>query len=91
MVWEYRVVTFNSEYETMAGAVLRDTVSGPLSGPAKSCEIIRFRLEIEGREGWELVSLMPAYPSTSPPDCQDISVANPWMLHAIFKRPKEQQ
>jgi hypothetical protein len=91
MVWEYRVITFNTEYETMPDALIRETVTGtPLSSPAKSSDIIRSRLEMEGRSGWELVALMPAYPSTSPSHCQDISVPNPWMYHAIFKRPKEQ-
>ena len=90
MVWEYRVITFNTEYETMSDAVLREAVMGPISGPIKSNEIIRSRLEMEGKSGWELVSLMPAHPSPSPPECQDISVANPWIYHAIFKRPKEQ-
>ena len=89
-VWQYKVITFNTEYETMADAVLRETVTQTrLSKSAKSCEIIQFRLEMEGNNGWELVDLMPAYPSTSPPDCQDISSANPWMYHAIFKRPQE--
>jgi hypothetical protein len=92
MVWEYRVITFNTEYETMPDALIRETVTGTrLSSAAKSSDIIQFRLEREGRSGWELVALMPAYPSTSPSDCQDISVPNPWMYHAIFKRPKEQQ
>jgi hypothetical protein len=93
MVWEYRVITFNTEYETMADAALREAITRTrLSGAAaKSCNIIQGRLDMEGKNGWELVALMPAYPSTSPPDCQDISVANPWMYHAIFKRPKEQQ
>jgi len=89
--WEYRAITFNTEYETMADAVLREAVTGtPLSRPAKSCDIIQRRLAMEGKQGWELVSLMPAFPSTSPPDCQDISVANPWMYHAVFKRPVEE-
>jgi hypothetical protein len=91
MVWEYRVITFNTEYESVADAVLREVITGTrLSGAARSCDIIRFMLEMEGNDGWELVSLMPAHPSTSPSDCQDISVANPWIYHAIFKRPKEQ-
>jgi|HubBroStandDraft_1064217.scaffolds.fasta_scaffold13047_4 hypothetical protein len=92
MVWEYRVITFNTEYETMADAVLREAIAGTrLSGAAKSCDIIQGRLAMEGTHGWELVALMPAFPSTSPQDCQDISVPNPWMYHAIFKRPKDQQ
>ena len=89
MNWEYRVITFNTEYETTADVVLRETAFGPLPGLAKSSEIIKFRLDREGMSGWELVSLMPAHPSASPADCQDISVANPWIYHAIFKRPKE--
>lgn len=89
-VWQYRVITFNTEYETTADAVLRDAVAGPTSYPVKSRDIIQFRLEMEGNDGWELVALMPAHPSTSPSNCQDISVANPWMYNAIFKRPKEQ-
>ncbi len=92
MAWEYRVITFNTEYETMADALIRETITRTrISEPAKSCDIIRSRLEMEGKNGWELVALMPAYPSASPPDCQDIPVANPWMYHAIFKRPKEQK
>lgn len=92
MVWEYRVITFNTEYETMADAVIRDAITGSRpSGALKSCNIIQRRLEMEGKGGWELVTLMPAYPSTSPPDCQDISAPNPWMYHAVFKRPKEHQ
>jgi hypothetical protein len=92
MVWEYRVITFNTEYETMPDALLREAITGTrLSAAARSCDIIRFRLQMEGNDGWELVALMPAHPSTSPSDCQDISVANPWMYHAIFKRPREQQ
>jgi hypothetical protein len=92
MVWEYRVITFNTEYESMANAVLREVGTGTsLSSAAKSCDIIQGRLEMEGKNGWELVAVMPAHPSTSPPDCQDISVANPWMYHAIFKRPKGQR
>ena len=67
MVWEYRVITFNTEYETMPDALIRETVTGTrLSSAAKSSDIIQFRLEREGRSGWELVALMPAYPSTSP-------------------------
>lgn len=90
-LWQYRVITFNAEYETMPDALIREVTTGiKLSEAAKSREIIQFRLEMEGSDGWELVALMPAYPSTSPSDCQDISVANPWMYHAIFKRPKEE-
>jgi len=87
--WQYRVVTFNSEYVTMADALVSHAVTGMDPG-AKSCEIIQSRLNTEGIFGWELVSLLPAYPTISPPECQDISVANPWMYHAIFKRPKEE-
>jgi hypothetical protein len=90
--WQYKVITFNTEYETNADAAIRETIARTsLSGVAKSCEIIQFRLEMEGNAGWELVALMPAHPSTSPSDCQDISIANPWMYHAIFKRPREEQ
>jgi hypothetical protein len=86
--WEYRVITINTEYETMPDALIRETVTGTrLSSAAKSSEIIQFRLETEGRSGWELVALMPAHPSTSHSDFQDISVPNPWMYHAVFKRP----
>jgi hypothetical protein len=87
--WQYRVITFNTEYETLADATTREVITGArLTESAKSKEIIQFRLEIEGTDGWELVALVPAHPSTSPSDCQGISVANPWMYHAIFKRPK---
>jgi hypothetical protein len=86
--WEYRVITFNTEYETMPDALMREAFTRtPLSGAAKSSDIIRFRLDMEGKNGWELVCLMPAHPSTSPPGFQDISPANPWMYHAVFKRP----
>jgi hypothetical protein len=87
--WQYRVITFNTEYETLADATIRGVMKGnSQSGPAKSKDIIQFRLDMEGNAGWELVGLLPAAPSLSPPDCQDISVPNPWMYHAIFKRPK---
>ncbi len=91
-IWKYRVITFNTEYETNSDAAIRYAITSTrLPGVAKSCEIIQFRLEMEGNDGWELVSLIPAHPSTSPSDCQDISIVNPWMYHAVFKRPAEEQ
>lgn len=88
-LWQYRVVTFNTEYETLSDATIREVITGnSISGPAKSKDIIQYRLDVEGSDGWELVALLPAAPSMSPPDCQDLSMANPWMYHAIFKRPK---
>jgi hypothetical protein len=81
-MWEYRVITINTEYETAA-----DLVGSLKPNPSKSrSEIIEWRLREMGVMGWELVSFLPALPMSSP-DWEE-SMANPWMYHAIFKRPK---
>jgi hypothetical protein len=81
-MWDYCVITINTEYETAAGLV----ASGK-SNPSKSrSEIIEWRLQEMGSMGWELVSFLPALPMASP-DWEE-SMGNPWMYHAIFKRPK---
>jgi hypothetical protein len=88
--WQYRVITFNAEYETVADAVLREIVANdPKTSPVESNEIIQSRLEIMGRDGWELVSLLPAQPTAQ--NWRGISAANPWMYHAVFKRPTEKE
>ena len=89
--WQYRVITFNTEYETVADAVVREAVddSKLTHSAAESNEIIQSRLNIMGKEGWELVCLLPAQPTAQ--NWKGISVANPWIYHAIFKRPKEQE
>jgi hypothetical protein len=81
--WEYRVITINTEYETAA-----DLVAALKPNPSKSRgEIIERRLEEMGNLGWELISFLPAAPRASP--VGEGSTENPWMYHAVFKRPAE--
>lgn len=89
-VWQYRVITINTEYETAADSVLRYAHALSQGETQKSSadgdEIIQSHLEIMGREGWELVSLIPAQPTAQ--NWKGISTANPWLYHAVFKRPQ---
>jgi hypothetical protein len=56
--WEYRVVTINTEYETVA-----DLVAALKPNPSKGrAGIIEWRLQEMGVLGWELVSFLPAAP-----------------------------
>ncbi len=75
MRWEYRVITINTEYEVPFGGKITDS---PESGT-----IIDSHLNEMGREGWELISFLPALPMSQN---WKGTIANPWMYHAIFKR-----
>lgn len=74
--WEYRVITMNTEYEVPFEGDLKDSPS--------SREIIESHLDEVGQDGWELVSFLPA-PATHVAD--EHRFTNPWMYHAVFKRP----
>ncbi|HEU4983623.1 MAG TPA: DUF4177 domain-containing protein [Acidobacteriaceae bacterium] len=76
MEWEYRVITFNTEYEVPGGGKITDS--------AESKQIIQDHLNEMGRDGWELVSFLPALPT--PQKWKGNEFANPWMYHAVFKR-----
>jgi hypothetical protein len=73
--WEYRVITINTEYEI--------PFEGDLTDSPESREIIETHLDELGRDGWELVSFLPA-PATHVADSNRFT--NRWIYHAIFKR-----
>lgn len=76
--WEYSVITFNTAYEVPFGANITDS--------PESAAIIELHLNEMGREGWEIVSFLPALPMARKWKGED---ANPWMYHAVFKRQVE--
>lgn len=78
--WDYRVITVNTEYEVPFGGKITDS--------AESNVIIEKHLNIMGKERWELVSFLPALPMAQ--KWKGVDFANPWMYHAIFKRPSEE-
>lgn len=75
--WEYRVVTINTEYEVPS--------DGKITDSPESRDIIEGHLSGMGQNGWELISFLPAMPL--PRKWKGDDYANPWMYHAIFKRP----
>ena len=74
--WDYRVITINTQYEIVG--------DGKLENSRPSNEIIESCLEQMGADGWELVSFLPAMPTDSKFRGE---YANPWIYHAVFKRP----
>ena len=76
--WEYHVITINTEYEV--------PYDGDLKESPYSKNIIQSHLNEMGKDGWELVSFLPA-PATHA--AAEVRFNNPWMYHAIFKRHKE--
>jgi hypothetical protein len=76
LVWEYSVITINTEYEVPFGAKITDS--------PESAAIIESHLNEMGRGGWELVSFLPALPMAQ--KWKGVEFANPWMYHAVFKR-----
>jgi hypothetical protein len=74
--WEYRVITMNTEYEVPLESDLKDS--------PESDQIIQSHLNEMGEDRWELVSFLPALPTAQN---WKGTMANPWMYHAIFKRP----
>ena len=75
--WEYRVITMNTEYEV-------PWPQGKIEDSPDSDQIIQAHLNELGEDGWELVSFLPAQPAAQ--NWRD-APANPWMYHAVFKRP----
>jgi hypothetical protein len=74
--WEYKVETINTEYQL-------DENGDPAHIP-DGWEIINKCLNDFGSDGWELVTFLPALPA----DDFRGNYKNPWVYHAIFKRPK---
>lgn len=72
--WEYGVDTINTREGVCRLTELFTTNSGLL---------ISSVLDEWGEKGWELVSFLPAMPSTG----ANGEKADPWMFHAVFKRP----
>jgi hypothetical protein len=71
--WEYRLITIVTEMEKH-NEDSRET-------PNERDRRIEMSLSVMGSEGWELVALMPA--------AHIARTINPWMYHAVFKRPVE--
>jgi hypothetical protein len=78
--WEYCAITINTEYEVPDGGKITDSPEGRV--------IIENRLDKMGANGWELVSFLPAEPMAQ--KWKGNEFANPWMYHAVFKRPVEE-
>jgi hypothetical protein len=76
--WEYRVITINTAYSVKFG---EDLDKSPPSD-----EVIRRHLKPMGEDGWELASFIPSQPAAQN---WNNTPANPWMYHAVFKRPLE--
>jgi len=84
--WEYKIVTVDSLHEPD----ILEWIRGFRDGTAEVQDL----LDQLGREGWELVSFLPARPANQIVENsvtgQKITIdANPWLYHAIFKRPAE--
>jgi hypothetical protein len=79
-LWQYRVVTLNTEYSI--------PWKGELEDSPESDEIIQTCLLEMGEDGWELVGTLPAMPKARN---WKNDLANPWVHHFIFKRPAEDQ
>jgi hypothetical protein len=75
--WEYRVITINTEYEV--------PLEGHLKDSPESNVIIQSHLNELGEDGWELISFLPALPMAQ--KWKGVDSPNPWMYHAVFKRP----
>jgi hypothetical protein len=73
--WEYSVITINAKYEV--------TSAGNITDSTESLVIIGKHLNAMGKDGWELVSFLPAM---LPQKLKGNESANSWMYHAIFKR-----
>ncbi len=71
--WEYRLITIVTEMEKRN--------EDPRETPKERDQRIENSLSDMGSEGWELVALMPA--------AHIVRTVNPWMYHAVFKRPVE--
>ena len=78
-VWEYLVETINSEYEI--------DKEGNIESSPSSENIVQARLANLGDEGWELVTFLPAAPAKHFKGMPQ----NPWLFHAVFKRPGQPQ
>jgi hypothetical protein len=80
--WIYRTVTINTEYKPD----LVETLTGYEGNPP-----VQSMLNSMGADGWELVGLLPAQPVDKtwidPFNNKQVLHANPWIYHAIFKKP----
>jgi hypothetical protein len=84
--WDYKIVTVNTLHEPD----LLEWISGSKGGHAA----LEKTLNSMGANGWELVAFFPACPvdqRVKHPATEHESTipANPWLYHAIFKKPSE--
>jgi hypothetical protein len=85
--WEYKIVKVNALQEPE----ILEWATGTLSDGHPALEEM---LNSMGAAGWELVAFLPAYPAdqkvTNPASKFESTIpANPWIYHAVFKKPPE--
>lgn len=84
--WDYKIVTINTQHQP--------GILEWLSGFPNGNGAVQKALESMGNDGWELVAFFPAQPADQalkhPVGGDDTVVpANPWLYHAVFKKPSE--
>lgn len=84
--WDYKIVSINTQHQP--------DVLEWISGSQGGNPTVQKTLESMGNNGWELVAFFPACPSDQTvkhpvSEHNSIVPANPWLYHAIFKRPSE--
>jgi hypothetical protein len=84
--WDYKIVSINTQHQP-------DVVEW-ISGSRDGNPTVQKTLESMGNNGWELVAFFPARPADQTvkhpvSEHNSIVPANPWLYHAIFKKPSE--
>jgi hypothetical protein len=84
--WDYKIATINTQHQPD----VLEWFYGPQSGNAS----VQKALNSMGSNGWELVAFFPARPAYQTfkhpvSDCDTLVSADPWLYHAIFKKPSE--
>lgn len=84
--WDYKIVTINTQHQPDILEWLSDAQEGNAT--------VQKTLESMGNNGWELVAFFPARPADQtfmhPVGGHESMVpANPWLYHAVFKKPSE--